>query len=724
MTMKNFIILSLLAALPLTKAAACASEGPTHNHYMFSVYRHNALTDGPAYLYDIDRYWQTYANQKASNGINFYRWNSDAVMDAAKSKGDTEMRHYLSLLNRYLKVCESYAHNSWNYPTKQQIAHNKNELAQIFNSVKVYRGTKLRPQYTLLKMRIFMMQGNDNANISQWNGIASKLPASPWREAMRNIYARALMKSGQRQRACDIYAEQGDVQSIRDMMKNYRNLNGIKSVYAQNPNAPTLEYLVQDFVNNVQETLDQGTADIDDGWYDIIDAKKINRRDAMDFVQFARNAANNKNVKSPSLWMAAASMTDYLLGNQQQAMSEADIAVKADGTQRMKDNARAIRLLVSTRSNKPSEEYSKYLTKEFNWLDTKIKEERGDNGEYANHYTDVKDRVVHKGLEPLYRSIGNSNAALAMCAMMATNDNDFNMAQENNNTDYYGGENINISYSSEIYNRLDSLKADQLADYYGYITNTNKDPFEKYCTQQTYRDKDYFNDLIGTKLIAEGRFADAIAYLEKVPMSLLGKQLISEYAVKRRYDIPRWFGKQVVDNTYEPVAVKRNIKLDFCRDMVVRLSRYNLSREGNDKQQQAYDLAVRYYQASCYGDCWFLTHYYRSITDSARSWEKDFAEETVKYLNVAKQSDNLNLRYHAVYALAFMPIEPWYTVSYDEKSYDLVYTICPQAAQYKALKELSMFATAYPKVIDNYTRHCDVLRKFNTTKTTADIRHK
>ena len=121
----------------------------------------------------------------------------------------------------------------------------------------------------------------------------------------------------------------------------------------------------------------------------------------------------------------------------------------------------------------------------------------------------------------------------------------------------------------------------------------------------------------------------------------------------------------------------------------------------------AYDLAVRYYQASCYGDCWFLTHYYSSVMDSARSWEKDFAAETVKYLNVAKRSDDLQLRYHTVYALAFMPVDKWAEFEYDGKV-----ILYPHSAQYEALYELSLFAMAYPNIVDQYTRRCDVLKKY------------
>ena len=698
--MKRFLICSLIAALPIVDAAACVAEGPTHNRYMFSVYRHNALTDGPAFLYDIDRYWQTYTGNDGPSGVGFYKWNRDEIMSTARKKNDTAMIAYLTLFNRYFKTCEAYTEDAWNYPTKQEMAQRQKSFMEVLVATKAYRGTALRPQYVLLQMRANMMLGYNNANIALWNSTASRLAESPWRDAMRNIYARALLKSSQRTRACNIYAEQGDVQSIKTVMRNFRNLAGIRTLFAQNPNAPTLHFLVQDFVNNVQETLDQKAAGFDDAeWFKTIDAKQVYRKEAMAFVQFAVDAAANANVKSPSLWLAAASMVDYLIGNNQRAIAEADKAVEADGTERMCDNARAIRLLVSTRTNKPTAEYTDYLLAEFRWLDAKIKEARGSSSEYENHYTDVKDRVVHKGLEPLFRNAGMDNTALALCAMMNAE----------------GNYNNNVSYGpwDEYFSKMDSLKADRLADYYQYLTTPHANAFETYCTQNTYHDADYFNDLIGTKLIAEGRFADAIPYLKKVGMSLLSTQMISIYSSQRHYDTPRWFGKQKVEEAYETVKVTRNAKLDFCMDMTDRLSRYSLAREGSDKQQMAYDLAVRYYQASCYGDCWYLTHYYHSVMDSARSWEKDFAAETVKYLNVAKHSDDVQLRYRSLYALAFMPVEPWVTVEYDTSNgYKEMLVVHPKSAQYMALSDLDMFAKAYPNAIDDYTRRCDVLREF------------
>ena len=179
--------------MPIVDAAACVAEGPTHNRYMFSVYRHNALTDGPAFLYDIDRYWQTYTGNDGPCGIGFYKWNRDEIMSTARKKNDTAMIAYLTLFNRYFKTCEAYTEDAWNYPTKQQMAQRQKSFQNVLAAAKAYRGTALRPQYVLLQMRANMMLGYNNANIALWNSTASRLAESPWRDAMRNIYARALL---------------------------------------------------------------------------------------------------------------------------------------------------------------------------------------------------------------------------------------------------------------------------------------------------------------------------------------------------------------------------------------------------------------------------------------------------------------------------------------------------------------------------------------------------
>lgn len=718
--MKKFIIaVCLLTTLPTCKPLACISEGPTHNRYMFSVFHRDAL-DGPTYLADINSYWIDYCQGKIKQSYyeqftnSFYANHSEEILKIAQAKGDNAMVSYLKLLNRYISVCDLFTIDGWHYPTKQEIAERKQKALAILAATKAYRGSKLKQQYVLLQMRLNMILGYNTANANLWNNTAKKFTKTCWRDAMQNIYARALYKSGKRLAACDQYAVSGDMASIKRVIGNYRSLAGIKTIYQQSPNSPSLNYLVQDFVNNVQETLDTKPEDANDTeWFDLIDAKRIYRKEALEFVNFANTVGNANKSKYPCLWLSATAMVNYLLGNQQQAMNEAAQAINANGTPRMRDNARAIRMLITTRSSQLDDNYTAYLLGELRWLDSKIKTERHNPSVYDNHYSDVKDRVIHKGIEPLFVKSGKPLVALAVCDMMRKEENDYYRKVDNlDEREGYNRYQLMTHWpGDEVYVQMDSLTADQLLSYYKYITSTPSNALEQYVVTRTFKDEQYFNDLIGTKYMAEGRFSEAIPYLQDLTTEFMSNQAISIYEATRQYDIERWFHRQKTNDNWDFAKVTTNKKLKFCKEMLTLQSQASIAREGAPLEDIAYKLATRFYQASCYGDCWWLTHHYKSVSDSARSWELDYAKEAIKYLTICKKSKDNAMRYNAIYALAFIPSDPWFTTSYD-KNWNEVWLNRPESLQYKALQELNLFATSHPSLVDQYTTRCDVLEKF------------
>lgn len=183
-----------MAAAFSTHANACVAEYSDHNYYMFSVFNRDQTS--PAYLYDIASYWQKYAGNTSSINLSFYRWNKEDIKKVAQSKKDAGMLSYLRNLNAYLDACEKLNPNAWNYASKQERLQIQQSLTRLNNASKIYKGTQLKSQYALLRMRTNMMKGFHQQNITYWNAIASRFPKSPWREAMRNIYARALWKQG------------------------------------------------------------------------------------------------------------------------------------------------------------------------------------------------------------------------------------------------------------------------------------------------------------------------------------------------------------------------------------------------------------------------------------------------------------------------------------------------------------------------------------------------
>ena len=698
-------------------ASACLPEKPTHNAYVFSVFRREAV-DAP-FRDDMNDWWKRYGGEPESTDQAYYENNRERLRETAARHGEEAMAEYMDLLDAYLDVSRGISMDSWDYPTKEELTRRDSTLRRILAECGGHQGGKTAGQFALMTMRANMLLGRDKANMLYWTATASKLPDGVWRDVCRNIYARALLNNGLTRQATDIYAEQGDMQSIRWCMKGYRNMAGIRKVYADDPDSPTLLYLVQDLVNNLQETLDTRAAGPDAWRIGAIGTRTVEDTEARAFVSFADEVLKDGRTESPCLWQSAAAMIEYLLGDYAGASRRADEAVGLKGGARLKDNARCVRLLVRAAAAPLGGKDAEWMADEFRWLDAKISEERGRSMDYANHYTDVKERLAYRVLAPRYAAAGNGRMALALYGMATENALDFAAGGRHADPGFtWGGDwpwNLDYYSGNEYFDRLASMPADSLAAYYAYLTSAKGDVFEHYVAQQTYQDKDYYNDLVGTRYMAEGRFADAIAYLGRVSPIFLAKQNISWYTANRDYTVPRWFKRQLpnVPDTDGPgkASPTENLKLKFCKDITQLAGEYNLAPEGDDKQGLAYQLAVRYYQASCYGDCWFLTHYAKSVADSARPGELDFAAKAMEYLTESSRAADMQTRYRSLYALAFISVDPWYTETYDA-DYNTV--VIPRAAsrQYKALAALGRFAKEHPQDVDAHTTRCDVLKQF------------
>lgn len=497
-----------------------------------------------------------------------------------------------------------------------------------------------------------------------------------------------------------------------------------------------LTYLVQDFVNNCQQTIDSRSKEqLNKEWIEEIGAKVIYQKEALNFITFANKVIAEGKTQNPCLWRSATAMLHYLYGYQREAWKEISEAVALDGTQRMKDNARAIRLLVSTRNTQVDNDYPQYLVGEFKWLNEMAKgESQKAKGEYPKkddftnpdiHYIEVMEHVAYRALYNRFKTMADKakkenrqeagrdyeSMATAMYGMMDAYMRTFYKEQQDE--EYIS----RYLYSSEYAIHLDSLSAQQLADYYRFITSPHQDAFQQYVCQSLYRNADFFKDMIGTKYLAEGNFGEAARWQKDVSLKFINNQAISFYAEKRSYTVPYWFNHQKVNDSDmwsiqgSYAHLKENPKWKFCQEMNQLISQYNVAREGEVREKLAYKLATRYYQASCYGDCWYLTHYGKSVADSARTSEADFAAIAQKYLKVSKQRSNLTLRYHSLYALSSIGIDPWFKITYDA-NWKEQKLLQPQSDQYQAMMEWSQFSHQHPEIVDSYTTRCDVLKQF------------
>ena len=685
MNIKKFLLANLFSILGITSGWGCGGEYSTHNYYMMDVAPR--ITDALDFENRFNLYWKNYMN---SNNVE-YNWQKKEIMETARKKGDKDMVDYLTQLNSFLDICDQLK-ETWSYPTKEQLAERKATLQKMKTTATNYRGARLRSQYALLAMRANMLLKDHQANIAYWNANAGNLPDNVYKDMMRNIYAGALFHTGNKKEAFEIYAEQGDQTSIRWAMRKYRNFAGIQNIFTENPNATSLYYLVSDFVNNVQETIDTE----DPEWIATLNRVQINSNEARQFITFADKAAANNAVSDQCLWKTASALTSYLLGDKKQAALSIEQAMKLNGAQRTKDNARCIRLLVI--ANDPSVK-GKTIRNEMEWLDAKVAAEGKDDYCFSN----ARDRIIHESLINRFEKTGNKEMVAALQSLGDSRDDD--------NT-YW-----NNHYSGEFSVVLDTMDASQLKRYYAFISSSHKDPFESYVTEKIYKDADYYNDMIATKLISQDAFDEAIPYLEKIPLSFFCKQNISYYAARRDWTIPKWLKRQRMakgdDDGPNTGKVTENKKLKFCREMIDLKSRFNLAANNGQRNKLAYQLAVRYYQASIHGDCWYLTNYGWSAYSELSPWQADFEKIAAQYLNENKTISDFALRTESLFGLAFIAYDgPWAEQSYDWQTKQYTYDPKPDTHQYKALSELSQFARQNAGRMPAYVTKCDVLKQF------------
>ena len=175
--MRKFIIAAIFSVVPLADAVACAPEAPTHNAYMFSVFRRERMQS--PFAEDMNNWWKAYADDLKSDDSEYYRANADTLQAIARRRGDTQMLEYMRWLD------------AWDYPTREELARRDSTLHAMLDAAQAYKGRKMREQFALLTMRANMLLGRDKANMLYWTATASKLPRGVWRDMCRNIYARA-----------------------------------------------------------------------------------------------------------------------------------------------------------------------------------------------------------------------------------------------------------------------------------------------------------------------------------------------------------------------------------------------------------------------------------------------------------------------------------------------------------------------------------------------------
>ena len=666
--MKRFIIIStMLAAICWQQAVACIWFD-SHNSYLFRVCNEESFSDRVNKI-TLDN-WKAYLGSTQE----YYWFDAEEITNFARQKGDDLMVSYVQQLSKYLECVDEVRAEQWDYPSKEDINKRKQKLTAIRTYAQSKLKSKLRSQHALLFMRCNMMLGRHAENVTFWEQTASQYIETVYKDMMKNIYAGALYKTGKGDAAGQLFAEMEDWNSLMTQYYKKRSFAAIRQEYLRDANSAVLPFLLQDFVNNAQEAADAMDGDSFQGKLFVRD---ITRNEAQQMVQFAGQVAREGKTRTPALWKTAQAWLEFLFGQRQQALTDAQAAVGMEGTEKMRDVARIILFHVKSAESQLTPAFDDYVAGELEWLKTK-------------KYGQALDRTVVQVLLEKYQQADRKETAYGLMR-------------------YIG------SYQYEV--EVEKMSASELLAHLDNLKKTPRTALERVLKQDnTGMSEQALTDLIGTKYLREQQWQLAQQWLAKVPLAYYNEKGYAIYAAKRRYTVEPWITRQWLpfgmEWDHEPVNLKSNPKMDFAREMEKMEGELNVLT-GKARELRCYELAVRYAQACITGDCWWLLSDSKSSADTAEDDNTGYTKRAVNYLQQVSRSSDTQLKERALFALSYVYMHPdqWFTLEWDGETGEYSRLANPQTSQYKAFATLLQFEKGNAHTSD-YVSRCDEYVQF------------
>lgn len=709
MKLKRFCILSVLAAAAAA-GVACISE-PVYRYYI-RYEKNDNVSFGERADRQLAEVWSQMLGCKVTAedvsdiaGLDMDNpgWLEDnPIYKGVLKSGDRELKAYLATLSDFCRNSD-LEFNSWNYPSKSDIARRDSCLSRTVRAAECYKGTRLTRQYALLRMKVALKR-KDYAECGRLWKSADKSP-SVFTDLMAGIYACALYREGRLDEAAEIYASIDDERSCSWCVAKWGDTDGIRKFYESDPNASVLPYLVKEFCDDYQETVDNlndsVTASELKENLDLIGAREISRRQADSFITLAMEAASNPEVSDRMMWVSAASLIYYYQGNPGKASRILKQNAAVGSTPESDYNARLAGLFAEVCLTEDPAALRRLVC-------SPLAEFSSGKPEENAHGRRMLTRLVYTELLPRFRRMGDVNGMLtAMSVVFASDGSGDGRCFGESDVPRFA-----YAYSSDYYALLDSIPVEEIVKWREYVASADddSDSWRKLAAKSCEGQQTFLADIIGCRLIRRGDFAEAEKWEAMVPASFFSAKPLSPYMAKRDFKRIPWLPGRpsVKEDEFWKVSIKKNPRLEFCR-YVRALEQSLASADEKGKAEIMRRLAAAYAQASPKGECWWLSAYGWSGQNgySVGDGDMDFIAEARRLLARNSQSPDASVSADAYFAMAFVSPDNMRVFNWNTDKWELD-SNTQQYGDYTRLVSAIKGRTELP----GYISRCDVLKSF------------
>ena len=440
---------------------------------------------------------------------------------------DEEATEFLLLAKQCEETRDRMA-SPWYYPSKKD--PEKLSLEQIVERADEYEGKRFIDRYLLQTERALFSLHDYDECINRWNEVGQSLPDNIIRRLTLRYVAGAYYNIGDIKTAIKLFGEAGDVESVLCCAEKTGD-GYLNAMYEYAPSSRDLRDAVERIVLSAEQELWDGySSELEEG-----------TREKLEQVRaLAIRIASEGRVDDPDLWYYTAAFIDHLQGHNSDASWLLAKAESSKGSEYIKESIRVLKIYLDALGPYNSSYDSKILDG-VKWMERKIVEHldegRSATISYGMYYTginqsyfywnDMLRKIVHSGIVPkLLKS--NKDALAIAYSNMADNliynlvgevDSSWSSSQRMTLQEYREEGAFNsLDYSNMTFGLLDSIKVESIIRYVDNLKRPESDTY-RYLNSKGYTNEDYFNDVIGTRMIREMRYPEAEAWLAKVSPS-------------------------------------------------------------------------------------------------------------------------------------------------------------------------------------------------------------
>ena len=348
-------------------------------------------------------------------------------------------------------------------------------------------------------------------------------------------------------------------------------------------------------------------------------------------------------IKDKARWFYTKAFLADKVGKQNEALSGIRAAKSFSADTDLKSSIRVLEFFLNTKYQKSyGSDFEDYLYGELLWLDKKISDgltpkikkdiqEHGvDNhicGWSIYYWNDMLRKIVIGNVAPLCIKSKYKTRALQFLNMadnlifvkcqnvMQKNDAEFHKMYLTGKidmskaykkvtwNDYHNSINNKYDYYNDYYINLDSLGVNYVKKLAYRMSNPQK-PLDNFLNSRSYTDPQFLNDIIGTQLIAAGKYTEAAEYLGKVSAQFYRGKSVSTYFGRNPFEI----GSKTAGKNGKKPKIDLLYRLHFAQNMS-RLEK-EISETSNPNTKAEKMLSYARGMQNSISECWALTSFH------------------------------------------------------------------------------------------------------------------